>query len=374
MRKGIIEIFEQIPDPRQGNAIRHRLTDVLVIGVLSILCGMEHFTEMEMFAYEQSEWLRKFLPLENGVPSHDTFGDVFAVVDSEALTQAFAEWVESLRIKVSGEVVAIDGKTIRASRDTAKGKKAVHIVSAWASQNHLILGELATEEKSNEITAIPQLLDMLNVKGCTVTIDAMGTQAKIAAKILERGGDYLLPVKENQPQLHADIALFFEDQPNDLDFAETKDQGHGRIETRNCVVSRDVAWLDPEKKWTGLAGIAKLSAENIDTFTGLTQSAVHYLIFSGNLSAAQILDAKRAHWGVESMHWSLDIAFREDMCRVRSGNAAKNFNAMRHLTLNLLNLEKTGKGGIATKRRRCAISPTYRELVLGLSSTISTIS
>jgi predicted transposase YbfD/YdcC len=367
MERGVLEILESIPDPRRGNAIRHRLTDVLVIGVLAILCGMDCFTEMEMFAYEQREWLRKFLPLENGIPSHDTFGDVFAVIDPTALTATFAEWAETLRCKVSKEIVAFDGKTIRASKDTPGGKKAIHVLSAWAAENRLILGELAINEKSNEITAIPQLLDMLNVKGCIVTIDAMGTQTKIAAKIIERGGDYLLPVKENQPQLHDDIALYFDGRPADLDFAETNEKGHGRLESRKCVVSYDISWLDKTKKWTGLTGIAKLTAETLELSTGETQSAVHYLIFSGNLSAAQVLAAKRAHWGVESMHWSLDISFREDMCRVRAGNAGKNLNTIRHLTLNLLNQEKTSKGGIATKRRRCALSPAYRELVLGFS-------
>jgi len=366
--RSIIEIFDNIPDPRSGNAIRYDLTEILVIAVLAILCGMEHFTEMEMFAREQHEWLCKFLIMKNGAPSHDTFGDIFAVISPEAVTAAFTEWVESIRTKIDGEIVAIDGKTICASRDVPKNQRAVHIVSAWAAANRLVLGQIATEEKSNEIKAIPELLEMLELMGCIVTIDAIGTQTKIAGKIIDRGGDYLLTVKENQAQLLDDVKMFFEDKTGSFEYAETSEKAHGREEKRSCIITKEVAGIDPEGRWKGLAGVAKITTESVILSTGAKESATHYLIFSGEkLTAAQILAAKRAHWGIESMHWSLDISFREDMCRVRRGNEAKIFNIMRHLTLNLLNQERSGRGGVLSKRRRCAVSIPYRELVLGIS-------
>jgi len=361
----LIEIFDDIPDPRKGNAIRHELTEVLIIAVLAVLCGMQHFTEFEMFGLEQEKWLRKFLKLENGIPSHDTFGDVFAIIEPEAITSVFTEWAESMRKKITGEVIAIDGKTICASRDVPKNKKAVHVISAWSTKNRLILGEIAVEEKSNEIKAIPQLLEMLELSGCIVTIDAMGTQAKIAEKIIEKGADYVLPVKENQPQLHEDIRLYFEENDGFEDTAKTEEKAHGRIERRECIINKNIDWLDPEGKWTNLAGIAKLTSETIILSTGAVETSVQYLIFSGkDFTAMKVLSAKRSHWGVESMHWTLDISFREDECRVRANHAAKVFNVIRHFALNLLSLETSAKCGVASKRRRCAISQSYREKVV----------
>lgn len=368
MSQNIIEIFDKIPDPRKGNAIQHKLSEVLIIAVLSVLCGMEHFTEMEMFAQEQQEWLKKYLKLENGVPSHDTFGDIFAVIEPEAISSVFTEWSESIRQKTPGEVVAIDGKTICASRDVPKNKKAIHVVSAWAAQNRLVLGEVATSEKSNEITAIPELLEMLEIKGCIVTIDAMGTQTKIAEKIIEKGADYVLPVKENQPQLLEDIRLYFDGHLCCDETAKTEEKSHGRIEKRECFISKDIEWLDPDGKWKKLAGIAKIVSTTLILSTGVQESAEQYLIFSGkNFTAAQVLTSRRSHWGVESMHWSLDVSFREDECRVRTKHAAKVFNAVRHLTINLLTRDTSSKGGLAAKRKRCAISSAYRDKILGIS-------
>ena len=368
MGQEIIKIFDRISDPRKGNAIRHNLSEVLIIAVLAVLCSMEHFTEMEMFAQEQENWLRKFLKLEHGVPSHDTFGDIFAVIEPDAITTVFTEWTQTLRKKISGEIVAVDGKSICASRDIPKNKRAVHIVSAWAVQNRLILGEVSTSEKSNEIKAIPALLEMLELRGCIVTIDAMGTQTKIAEKIIEKGADYVLPVKENQPQLLEDICLYFGDCNDGVETAKTEEKSHGRIEIRECVISKDIDWLDSERKWKNLSGIAMITSTTKNIGTGVVETAVQYLIFSGkDFNAAQVLSARRSHWGVESMHWSLDVAFREDQCRVRTKHAAHVFNIVRHLTMNLLTRETSSKGGIAAKRKRCAISVEYREKVLGFS-------
>jgi predicted transposase YbfD/YdcC len=370
MYEGIVAIFRGIPDPRRGNAIVYDLAEVLIIAVLAILCGMECFVEMEMFGREREGWLRKFLKLEHGIPSHDTFGDVFAALDPHIFAVAFAKWVETIRKKISGEVVALDGKTIRASLDAFQKKKAVHIVSAWAASNRLVLGQFATEEKSNEITAIPQLLEMLELKGCIVTIDAMGTQTKIAEKIIDKGADYILSVKKNQETLHDDIALFFQTYASTpTDTARTIEKSHGRMEIRTCTVCKAIDWLDPEKKWKSLAGIAMLTSTNQKIGSDTVVTDTQYVIFSNpGFTAEQVLAAKRAHWGIEnSLHWSLDVAYREDQCRVRQGHAAKVFNILRHLTMNLLRLENTSSYGISAKRRRCALSTQYLETVLRFS-------
>jgi predicted transposase YbfD/YdcC len=278
--------------------------------------------------------------------------------------------VETIRQKISGEVIALDGKTLCASRDVPKKKKAVHIVSAWAASNRLVLGQLACEEKSNEITAIPLLLDLLEIKGCIITIDAMGTQTKIAEKIIDKGADYLLSVKENQPQLHSDIALYFQTERGKLSqTAATAEMSHGRYETREMLISQDVAWLDPEGRWKGLSGIGMLTSTQQKVGSDEVQSAVHYFIFSmSDTSAEQVLSVKRSHWGIENaLHWTLDVAYNEDNCRARADHTAIIFNLMRHLSLNLLSQEKSSKGGIKSKRLRCALSVDYLQRVLGVS-------
>lgn len=370
MYEGIVNIFREIPDPRRGNAIVYDLAEVLILSILAILCGAEYFTEMELFGREKEPWLKKFLKLEHGVPSHDTFCDVYSALEPERVTESFSRWVETIRQKISGEVVAIDGKTICASRDMPKNKKAVHIISAWSVTNRLVLGQLSCGEKSNEITAIPQLLELLEVTGCVVTIDAMGTQTKIAEKIIEKGADYILTVKENQPKLYADIALYFQTEGSNLaDRAKTAEKSHGRYETREIILSRNIAWLDPDNRWKGLSGIGKLTTTQQEVGSDEVKTAVHYLIFSSpDANAAQILLAKRSHWSIEnSLHWRLDVAYREDNCRARADNAAVIFNIMRHLSLNLLSQETSSKGGVKSKRLRCALSQHYLQKVLGIS-------
>jgi predicted transposase YbfD/YdcC len=366
--QGIVNIFQGIYDPRQGNAVVYDLAETLVIAVLAILCGMETFVEMEMFGQERENWLRKFMKLEHGIPSHDTFGDIFAALDAEAFGMAFAKWVKTLRKTVCGEVVALDGKSIRASIDTWRNKKAVHIVSAWAASNRLVLGQVATEEKTNEITAIPQLLEMLELNGCIVTIDAIGTQAKIAEKIIDKGADYILSVKKNQETLYKDIELYFKTYGAGLpEYARTIEKSHGRLEERKCVVCKDISWLDPEKKWGNLAGIGRIISTRQKIGSAKMEADTQYVIYSNSgFSAKQVLDAKRAHWSVENnLHWTLDVSYREDQCRVRFGNASKVFNILRHMTMNLLKFEPSSYG-IAVKRRRCALSTKYLEAVIGI--------
>jgi predicted transposase YbfD/YdcC len=282
----------------------------------------------------------------------------------------FANWLETLRKKTCGEVGALDEKTIRASIDASQKKKAVHVVSAWAANNRLILGQIATEEKSNEITDIPQLLEMLALKGCIVTIDAMGTQTKIAEKIIDKGADYILPVKKHQETLYNDITLFFQTSGNELpEVFRTVEKSHGRLEERTCVVCKDINWLDPENKWMKLAGIGMITSTRQKIGSATLETDTQFVIFSyPNFTAEQILAGKRSHCGIEnSLHWLLDVVYREDQCRVRLGHAAKVFNILRHLTMNLLKLESSTSHGIAIKRRRCAISTQYLELVLGIS-------
>jgi predicted transposase YbfD/YdcC len=243
-------------------------------------------------------------------------------------------------------------------------------VSAWAASNRLILGQIATEEKSNEITAIPQLLEMLELKGCIVTIDAMGTQTKIAEKIIDKDADYILPVKKNQETLYNDISLFFQTSSNELpDIFTTVEKSHGRLEERICVICKDINWLDPENKWKNLAGIGMITSTRQKIGSETLETDTQFVIFSNpDFTAEQVLAAKRSHWGIEnSLHWLLDVVYREDQCRVRLGNAAKVFNILRHVTMNLLKLESSTSNGIAVKRRHCAISTQYLELVLGIS-------
>lgn len=361
MSRSLVEIVGDIEDPRRGNAIRHNLVEVLTIALLAAICDCTRFTEMELFGLEREEWLRSFLTLENGIPSHDTFGDIFAAIDPEQLRLCLIEWTESIRKKIQGEVVAVDGKTIRGSKSDAEGKRAIHVVSAWAAENGLVLGELATDEKSNEITAIPKLLRMLKLNGCIVTIDAMGTQKGLASVIRECGADYVLPVKENQPCLLENISLYFSTEKASCDYAKTVEKSHGRYEKRECWATEEIAWLQGIEKWRGLSGIAMICSTVQRSSSGLPEQAVHYLLFSkSGMSAADVLRVKREHWSIEnSLHWVLDVDFGEDSMRMRIRNAAENMNILRHLALNLLKAESTFKGSINLKRKKCALSPAY---------------
>lgn len=369
MNRGIVEIYKDIPDPRKGNAKKYLLEEILTIATLSVLCDCARFTEMELFAKEREEWLRGFLTLKNGVPSHDTFGDVFAAIDPEQFRAGFMEWVETVRRKISGEIVAVDGKSICGSRDASKNKKALHVVSAWAAENGLVLGELATDEKSNEITAIPQLLKMLELSGCIVTIDAMGTQKEIAKTIYEAKADYILTVKENQPGLMEDISLYFETEKAGCDYAETIEKSHGRIETRKCYATTDINWMTQKPEWCGLSGIGMIKSTTQVVGKESCETVTQYLIYSkADMTAAELMKAKRMHWSVEnSLHWVLDVDFGEDHQRMRTGFAAENMNILRHLTLNLLKSESSYSASINLKRKKCLLSPSYLLKVFSFS-------
>ena len=351
----IVECFASVPDPRMDRAKQHPLMDILALSLCGVICGADSFTDIEKFGHAKEDWLRTFLELPNGIPSHDTLGRVFAALNPAALAEAFRQWVASVARLTKGEVVAIDGKTLRRSFREAGSKSFVHMVSAFATSNRVVLAQVKTDEKSNEITAIPRLLELLAIKGCLVTIDAMGCQKDIAASIIDAGADYLLGVKDNQPTLKAEIAAVFEAarrNPNglDLDFHESRDRGHGRTEVRRCWTTGMVESLSHHRQWRNLNTIAMIEVDR--TVGEHTSTEQRYFICSQvKLAADSALDSSRRHWGIENeVHWVLDVAFREDDCRIRAGNAAENFAVMRHLSLNLLKAVKNAKGGVKSRR------------------------
>jgi len=348
---------------------RHKLLDILGVTICAVIAGADAWTEVEDYGREKREWLEKFLSLKNGIPSHDTFGRVFALLDPVELEEAFARWVRTLVGRLDG-VVAIDGKTARRSHDGASDKGALHVVSAWASEAGLALGQVATDQKSNEITAIPELLGMLDIKGSLVTIDAMGCQRKIAQNILDAGADYLLSVKGNQERLEEDIAEELAEAQADgfkhmkYSHFETLEKNRERIEKREYWLTEDVGGLGTLDKWPGLS--AMLMCNRTRTVGDETSTEIHYYIASTADGGAEKLgNAIRKHWGIEnSLHWVLDIAFREDESRIRAGNAQRNMALLRKLAVNLLKNDKTSKRGIKNRRLRAGWSQEYMELLL----------
>ena len=363
--------FSTLEDPRTGRAKRHNLLDVVVIAICAVICGADSWVDVEMFGKSKENWLRRLLSLPNGIPSHDTFGRVFARLDPEQFERCFREWVDTVNEVMEGEVVAIDGKTVRGSHDRVTGKSAIHMVSAWASVNQLVLGQLKVNDRSNEITAIPELLDTLDVSGCTVTIDAMGCQKDIAKAITEKGADYLLAIKRNQPQLYDDVTDVFDqlrcpDSDTDYRFCETVEKGHGRIEKRRCWAVSAPAHLDYVNElgeWTNLKSLTMVESDR--TENGKTSTQTRYYISSLPNDARKLLSGVRVHWGIEnSVHWVLDVAFGEDDSRVRTGNSAENFSVLRRMALNMLKAETTSKGGVAAKRKRAGWDEDYLLRVL----------
>lgn len=358
----IVEHFAELFDPRIERTKLHSLSDILVIAVSAVICGAEGWTDIEEFGKSKEEWLRELIPLANGIPSHDTFSRVFERLEPEQFEACFLSWVQSLS-SITGQV-AIDGKTLRRSHDQSNGKKALHMVSAWASESGLVLGQVATEEKSNEITAIPELLKLLDLSGCLVTIDAMGCQTNIATQIIEQGGDYLLAVKDNQKNLARDIEEIFDlefahTEPFEgfvHDYAKTIDKGHGRIEIRECWTTTDpelLQYLRKPKAWSELKTIALFRGTR--RINGVESIQDRYYIASLSGDAHTILQAVRHHWGIEnSLHWVLDVVFREDQARMRQGDTAHNFAMLRHIALNLLRTQKSGPKSIRGKRLKAA--------------------
>ncbi len=365
----IVEHFKDIEDPRIERGKLHNLIDIIAIAICAVICGADTWEDIELFGETKQEWLKQFLELPNGIPSHDTFGRVFSIISPVEFQRSFLNWIKAISESIEREVVAIDGKTSRRSYDKSKGKGAIHMVSAWATANRVVLGQVKTEDKSNEITAIPELLDILALNGCIVTIDAMGCQKNISAKIIEKGADYVLALKGNQGILHEDIKLFFQDAKEtsfkDIhhDFYETIDGDHGRIETRRYSIVSDIEWLEGKADWKEIKSIGMVESEREigDKVTKETR----YYISSLPSNAKLFGDAVRKHWGIEnSLHWVLDVVFREDECRIRKGHAAENFAVLRHIALNLIREEKSIKRGAKGKRLKAGWDNDYLSKIL----------
>ena len=365
----ILESFKNLEDPRVEFLCDHKRLDIIGLTICAVICGANHWTEVEAYGQEKEAWLRTFLELPNGIPSHDTIGTLFARLDPDQFRAGFLDWVQAVN-ELTEQVIAIDGKTLRRSHDGTLGTKAIHMVSAWATASHLVLGQIKVDDKSNEITAIPALLKMLDLAGCLVTIDAMGCQKQIARQIVEQGADYLLAVKDNQPTLRAKIEELFTDAEQ-IGYAHTHhdqhkstEKNHGRIETRRCWIIDDPDYLfylqgpHEAQGWPGLRSIIKVEATR--RLDEKTSRETRYYISSQANCAAVMNAAVRAHWGIENgLHWVLDITFREDDSRVRKGNGPELMAILRHMALNLLKQEHSVKGGIAAKRLRAGWSNIY---------------
>ncbi len=365
------EHFSDISDPRDNRGKLHDFFDILVIAILSIICGADEFTDMEEFGKSKRPFLSTFLKLKNGIPSHDTFGRLFALLPPDSFRKCFVNWVNSL-CNLNGDIVNIDGKALRRSFDTSGDKSMIYRVSAWANSNNLVLGQVKVSEKSNEITAIPKLLELLNLEGSIITIDAMGTQREIAKAIVDKKADYVLALKGNQGSLQEEVIEAFDTfdalKKSTIDHQLALD--HGRIEERTCYVVAAKDYLSPDilAKWKKLTTLVKVEAYTTyknGKKQGLQQYQERYYITSLTQDAAQINHAVRTHWGIETkLHWVLDVAFREDDSRIRKGHADENMAIARHVAVNKLKNEKSCKRGIKGKRKKAGWDNEYLIKVL----------
>ncbi|MBI2423070.1 MAG: ISAs1 family transposase [Candidatus Hydrogenedentes bacterium] len=364
-----VKCFGVLEDPRMDRRKRHNLLDIIAITVCAVIAGADGWTDVVRFGRAKEDWLRSFLELENGIPSHDTFGRFFSLLDPSVFQGAFQSWVAAIQQHVQG-VVAIDGKTVRRSHDRANAKQAIHIVSAWAGDCALALGQVKVEDKSNEIKAIPQLLKLLNLKGCLVTIDAMGCQRDIAKNIIEAHAGYLLALKGNQELLAEDVEQEFKHAMAE-NFAhmehhyhETIDKAHGRVERRQYWYTQDIHGLGTAGRWPGLAGMIMCRAtRTVNQETSIEDR--YYITSERQDSAIKLAAAVRAHWGIEnSLHWVLDVTFNEDQSRVRIGHAAENLATIRKMALNVMKNDGSNNDSIRGKRKRAGWDDRYLEQLL----------
>ncbi len=366
----IADHFGEMEDPRVEWSIQHKLIDIITIAICAVICGADTWVDIEIYGQSKYEWLKQFLELPNGIPSHDTFSRVFSRLDPKEFQNCFLNWVKSISKLVAKEVVAIDGKTLRHSYDNGGDKKAIHMVSAWATEQRLVLGQVKVNEKSNEITAIPELLKVLSLRGCIVTIDAMGCQKEIVKQIREAGGDYIITLKKNQGGLYERVEALFKEalikQYQGFTFSSYRASKteHGREETRYCMMLSDVqTQIDFEGKWEDLLSIGR--QDSMRVVNGKTTIKTRYFISSLPNNAHLLANSIRQHWGIEnSLHWVLDVAFREDDSRIRKDNAPQNFAILRHVANSLLQQNKSVKTGIKNKRLKAGWDNEYLAKVL----------
>ena len=359
--------FQQLADPRIGRAKRHELLDILLLAICAMLCGAESFTEMAEFGHCKLDWLQTWLALPQGIPSHDTFNRVFGLIDPTAFMNCFLAWTQSLREAVAGELVALDGKTLRRSRARTHGP--LHLVNVWAAQNRLVLGQLKVDDKSNEITALPELLRALELTGCVVTVDAMGCQKNVAKEIHEADAEYVLALKGNQGTLHQEVKEFLDDAAahgfRDVahQFTETVEKDHGRVETRRYWITEQVGWVADKDQWDALRSVGMVEA--VREVAGRVHTERRYYLSSLPAQAERFAAAVRGHWEIENcVHWVLDVQMGEDRCPVRQQHAAQNLAAIRALCLNLLRRDRQVKRGIRSKQKVAGWDHNYLRSLL----------
>jgi predicted transposase YbfD/YdcC len=360
--------FQDLQDPRVERTRKHPLINIAFMAVCGILSGADSIAGIHEFAIDRRSWFARYLDLTNGIPSEDTFGRVLARLDPGAFEKCLLSWIQAVQEVTEDRVVAIDGKTLRGSSDPERGRAAIHMVSAWATANKLSLGQVVVDEKSNEITAIPELLQLLEISGALVTIDAMGCQKEIADRIRQRGGDYILAAKQNQPTLYEQVEgaidEALEQDSQDIEEYQTVEKGHGRQETRTYAIFPKPESVDPEGQWRDLNAVGIAITERSDS-RGRSGMETRYYILSRRISVEEFAEAVRGHWGIENnLHWQLDVSFREDECRVCRDNGPANLSVIRRFALGLLKRETSCRKGIQIKRLKCAGSDEYRENVL----------
>jgi predicted transposase YbfD/YdcC len=368
--KTLFERVEEIKDPRIEPKKLHSLKDILVIAVCATICGADNWEDIAEFGAAKREWLASFLELENGIASHDTFRRVFILLDTIELKTLFVDWISAAVSLSKGALVGIDGKNLCGSKEPVKGKKALNVVSAWASEASVVLGQVKCAEKSNEIRAIPELLKIIDIAGCIVTIDAMGCQTEIVKEIVEKGADYVISLKGNQGNLHQQIKDYLDwaDRTGfkeiQYDYCQTLEKGHGRIEERRCWVTEEIGWLKEKDDWENLQSVVMVEA--IREVKGREKTVERrYFISSLAANAEEALRCVRGHWAIENeLHWCLDIGFREDNCQVREAKSAENLATLRHIGINLLKQEKSCKRGIEGKRKKAGWDENYLLKVL----------
>jgi predicted transposase YbfD/YdcC len=364
--------FSSMNDPRRDNS-RHNLLDIITISICAIISGASGFSQIQEFGKAKYEWFKEFLELPHGIPSHDTIGRIFARLDPNELREAFIDWVSAISSLVAGEVIPIDGKTLRRSFDNDAGKSAIHMVSAWASSSGIVLGQIKTDEKSNEITAIPELIKSLEIEGCIISTDAMGCQKKVAEAIVDKNGDYVFGLKGNHGTMANDVEVFFQDYLKNnlsgfnIDTSETIEKDHGRLEIRRYWTTSDIDWLQGKDAWKKFRTICMVEREV--HANGKISKETGYYIGSIPSDAKLFGRAVRSHWGVEnSLHWVLDVSFREDESRIRKDNAPENLAILRHLALNMIKKETSTKKSIRMKQLRAGWDNEYLKKILAINS------